>query len=106
MGMPDRQEHNSASTVVEPEKAGSWKKTSSEFVHKLSTFFKETWRSILVLCIMGAVTGGVSSQAPINKDKTDQVAGLERKERVQPTLSNHLLRELWRHCLDTIRLPV
>jgi len=73
MSIADRQGHNSTSTAVEPERSGTWKKTSSEFVYKLSTFFKETWRSILVLCIMGAVTGGVSSDALINKDKTDKL---------------------------------
>lgn len=57
MTSPNRQGYN-----MTKERAGSTggKKMFSEFGHKLVTFFKETWRSILALCVMGAVTGGVS----------------------------------------------
>jgi len=70
VSMSDRQGYNSStSTIADPPKSRAGKKTFSGFGHNLVTFFKETWRSILVLCIMGAVTGGVSHHTMIRETR-------------------------------------
>ena len=66
----------------------------SRFGYNLSTFFRETWRSIIAIFVMGGVTGAVSDYSASDTDKTDKIVGLDCTTCIQSTLPRQFLLRL------------
>ena len=92
MTSPDRNGYN---TTTRTRNAGAKPRARkgmvSRFGYNLSTFFKETWRSILAIFVMGGVTGAVSAYLVSDNDKTNIIKGLDGTTCIQSTLPRQFL---------------
>lgn len=67
------------------------RKTFNRLIHDLTQFGKDNWRSLLMLGVMGAVTGGVNASESFSKIYLTSISGMDGATRIQQTLPCHIL---------------
>lgn len=71
--------------------------------HNLCRFSTEVWPSLLLICVVGGVTGGVCQKCtPLTIVLLIEL-DLERSSCIPPSLPCYILLILWRYRLDAIR---